>query len=428
MLCVRSLANGRPPAGRALPVVVAIPRCAASAVEGPQFQHMHRTQVHAKQKGHMQGQTSFFSTAVNSISCDVYINKGKGASPPPPPTQDAIFMHGILGSKRNWRTPAKLLTQISPELRVLALDHRGHGRSHGLSGENTLLAAAADVRSIVHSESITPQKLQLLVGHSFGGKVALIYLQQLYNDSTAGGAVLPRDTWILDCLPGVFDGTSAISEGNDDGYGDPDAPDEERRATGAVNRESVGGIFHILSTLPEYFGDPKEIQRTLIEMGVTLPVAQWLTSECRTNPNSDTVTRNNPSAAGNYQLGFDLHVATELFADFCITDLWGFLEAFDGRGRAYGGEDARIHFVRAGKNPLWKLGTTLSRFERLMGDHPDGAGAGAGMGKGSVRLHTMPAVGHWLHVEDARGLMHLIKTESGSGRGQGQGQGQVNKI
>jgi hypothetical protein len=227
-----------------------------------------------------------------------------------------------------------------------------------------------------------------------------------YNDPAR--PTLPKDTWILDCLPGVFDGTAAISENTAEpnyGSGTAKGTEDIREANSVMNKESVGGIFHILSELPEYFGDPKQVQRTLQELGVTLPVAQWLTSECRTNANSDTITRNNPTAAANYQLGFDLHVATELFADFCITDLWTFIESFEGRGRGYGGSDAKIHFVRAGRNPLWKLGSTLERFERL-------SSGGGGSSTGSVKLHTMSAVGHWLHVEDARGLMQLIKQES----------------
>lgn len=131
-------------------------------------------------KGPICMQCSRYTTAVNGISYEVYLHKSKGGDAPPPPKRDALFMHGILGSKRNWRTPAKLLTQLSPELRVTTMDHRGHGMSHDMPGENTLEAAAADVRGIMQGDqNMTAQKLQLLAGHSFGGKVALIYLQQL---------------------------------------------------------------------------------------------------------------------------------------------------------------------------------------------------------------------------------------------------------
>ena len=127
-------------------------------------------------------QHSEFSSLVDGIAYEVYSHKSKDGGASPPTRGDALFLHGILGSKRNWRTPAKLLTQLSPELRVTAMDHRGHGLSHDLPGENTLLSAAADARSVMgagREGGAATQGLQLLVGHSFGGKVALIYLQQL---------------------------------------------------------------------------------------------------------------------------------------------------------------------------------------------------------------------------------------------------------
>jgi len=107
---------------------------------------MQLNQMHHLQTGHACNQTSAFSTTLNGISYDVHLNKGKGV-PLPSPSGDALFMHGILGSKRNWRTPAKLLTQLAPELRVLAIDHRGHGSSHGLAGPNTLLSKCTQALS-----------------------------------------------------------------------------------------------------------------------------------------------------------------------------------------------------------------------------------------------------------------------------------------
>jgi len=31
----------------------------------------------------------------------------------------------------------------------------------------------------------------------------------------------------------------------------------------------------------------------------------------------------------------------------------------------------------------------------------------------NIRLHTMPNVGHWLHVEDLDGMLNVIMRESG---------------
>jgi hypothetical protein len=127
-----------------------------------------------------------------------------------------------------------------------------------------------------------------------------------------------------------------------------------------------------------------------------------------------------------YQLGFDLDVATLLFRDFCRHDFWRFVASFDGRGRAAGGSDARIHFLRAGKNPLWleRCAEPLVGMPQLAPWVPDPGAADEGQElildrfaritqvNDHVKMHTMPHVGHWLHVEDVRGLMSKIAQET----------------
>jgi hypothetical protein len=156
-----------------------------------------------------------------------------------------------------------------------------------------------------------------------------------------------------------------------------------------------------------------------------MSTVQWLTSECRPVVSSGasalhaadksqtgakpvpiagvaTPESNRETTSSSFQLGFDLSVTSELFQDFCKTDMWEFLYNFDGRGMAANGKDAKIHFVRAGKNPLWNQqnGRILENFQKICSANPN------------INLHTMPHVGHWLQAEDARGLMDLIKQHS----------------
>ncbi len=347
--------------------------------------------------------SAFFSTGSVELAHDEYLSpKSKNT-----PTKHALFLHGILGNKRNWRTPSKLLAKGNDNMQVIAADHRGHGGSHGKLGtnKNTVESCALDVHALVANtlrkkKMINGRRLSdtnsaavgsggtatkapafaktndnviscpdLLAGHSFGGKVALTYLQDRYNR----GQELPQDTWILDCLPGLFDTTA----------GNPDH-----------TNHSVQGIFNILADLPTRFKKPADVTTMLTEQGISLPVAQWLTSNCRAA--TDCPERN------EMMLGFDLPVCTELFHDFCLTDTWPFLKAFDGRRRAYGGKDANIHFVRAGRNPLW-VPSVLEQFEQITNSSQT-----------TVHLHTMSHVGHWLHVEDVRGMIDLIQEHSNS--------------
>lgn len=117
-------------------------------------------------------------------------------------------MHGILGSKKNFRTAAKQLIKDSYGFDFsVTVDHRGHGQSATppiLMGatSNTVSSCAEDLHSLLASGTLPllAPVPTLICGHSFGGKVALAYLQQ----SLRLGRPLPSHTWILDSLPGTY--------------------------------------------------------------------------------------------------------------------------------------------------------------------------------------------------------------------------------
>ena len=67
------------------------------------------------------------------------------------------------------------------------------------------------------------------------------------------------------------------------------------------------------------------------------------------------------------------------------------------------------HFLRAGRNPLW---TQPDEKDKPVGRTPLERMEGVVASNTSVKLHTMPNVGHWMHAEDARGLLKVIQTES----------------
>ena len=270
-----------------------------------------------------------------------------------------VMTHGILGSKRNWRTPANLVSKLVPGTRVMTVDHRGHGQSHRLGGENTVAACARDLENTINSDPNTGEDVDILCGHSFGGKVVL----ELLHKRLQSGTPLPEHTWVLDSLPSEYDDTN-VSENT---------------------QESVVAIFDNLKSIKTPFPSTDHAVEKLMNKGISLPIAQWLTSNVR------------PSDIDDKQLtwGFDLDVATELFDDFVRLDMWDFVRNFDGKGKARGGKDAQLHFVRAGRNPLWTE-HQLKLFDEITLDNS------------GVKLHTMPNVGHWLHVEDVKGLVGLL--------------------
>lgn len=87
------------------------------------------------------------------------------------PSKLAVFLHGILGSGANLRTHARRFVDAYPAWQVVLMDLRAHGNSLALDGQpDTLTSAASDVLETARALALP---LHAVVGHSFGGKVAL---------------------------------------------------------------------------------------------------------------------------------------------------------------------------------------------------------------------------------------------------------------
>jgi pimeloyl-ACP methyl ester carboxylesterase len=85
-----------------------------------------------------------------------------GAGQPP-----LVLLHGMLGSSRNWQTTG---ADLAARHHVLALDLRNHGRSPHTE-EMTYAAMADDVLGWLDAQALGRVTL---VGHSMGGKVAML--------------------------------------------------------------------------------------------------------------------------------------------------------------------------------------------------------------------------------------------------------------
>src|SRR5262249_50100949 len=86
------------------------------------------------------------------------------------PRQAIAFLHGILGRGRNLRMIATRFVEARPDWTAWLIDLRGHGRSPKNTPRPSLEAAAWDVVSLAARAELP---LRAIVGHSFGGKVAL---------------------------------------------------------------------------------------------------------------------------------------------------------------------------------------------------------------------------------------------------------------
>ena len=172
----------------------------------------------------------------------------------------SVWMHGIVGTKKNWRTCSKQFLAM-PASRdygtSLVLEHRGHGESHGMTGDNTVENCALDLEALLVHTGVNPA---LVSAHSFGGKVALKFIErQMQHQSLSsantmdGGWSGPlRHVWVLDSLPGVY------------------ASDRHDSAT------SVSAVLGVLGKLPAEFESREWAVKELQAHGIALPVALWL--------------------------------------------------------------------------------------------------------------------------------------------------------
>jgi esterase len=152
------------------------------------------------------------------------------------PERWMLVLHGIYGSGRNWGTIARRLVDARPEWGALLVDLRMHGGSQGFAPPHTVAAAAADVDALVEHLDF---HAAVVLGHSFGGKVALMYARD-HGDEL-------RQAWVMDSTPAV--------------------------------REPEGSAWRMLEavrSLPAEFGARSDAVEGLVERGYPEALAQWM--------------------------------------------------------------------------------------------------------------------------------------------------------
>jgi pimeloyl-ACP methyl ester carboxylesterase len=129
-----------------------------------------------------------------------YLDSGKGPV--------VLFIHGILGSHRNW---AHLIDRLDDNHRVIVPDLFGHGHSAKPMGDYSLGGHAGTLRDLLDRLGIGRVTL---VGHSFGGGIAMEFyylfperVDRLVLVSSGGlgrevnrvlrSATLPGAEWVL---------------------------------------------------------------------------------------------------------------------------------------------------------------------------------------------------------------------------------------
>src|SRR5215216_6041064 len=105
-------------------------------------------------------------------------------------TKLLYVLHGIFGSGRNWSSVMRRFVRSRPEWSARLIDLRQHGSSQGFAPPHTLAGAARDLSELAQHEGEHPAAI---LGHSFGGKVALTYARE-HGDAL-------EQVWVVDSTP-----------------------------------------------------------------------------------------------------------------------------------------------------------------------------------------------------------------------------------
>ncbi|CAA0837672.1 alpha/beta-Hydrolases superfamily protein [Striga hermonthica] len=271
---------------------------------------------------------------------------------PQPPT--AVLLHGILGSRKNWGTFARRLAQQFPKWQFLLVDLRCHGDSASLKkrGPHTVASAALDVLKLLGHLKLTPR---VLVGHSFGGKVALSMI-----DQAAKPLARPVRVWVLDATPGK------VRAGGDG----TDRPAE---------------LISFLNTFPKTVSSKREIVEALLQDGFSKDVAQWVVTNLRQSGV-------NGASSSSFSWVFDLIGISEMYQSYEDTNFWKLVEEVP-RG-------VHINFLKAERSlHRW----AIEDLHRIHVAEEQAAEEGGG-----VEMHVLEDAGHWVQADNPDGLFRIL--------------------
>ncbi|NVB41211.1 alpha/beta hydrolase [Pseudenhygromyxa sp. WMMC2535] len=268
-----------------------------------------------------------------------------------------LFLHGILGRRANWRSIARRWLEARPGWGAVLVDLREHGNSQGFPPPHDVASAAADLRPLCAAvEAEAGGSVAGLLGHSFGGKVAVAGATGLLDEGHA-----LEELWIIDAPMGP-----RTSEGE----------------------SLTGEVFAALRSLPPRLDSRADFSAALVSAGLSKPTAMWLATSAVELPEEQ---------GGGWRFGPQLPNLDAMVEDFARVDLWPTLEALCARPRDDMGrsEALRVGWVLGGRS------TALSASER--------ARAEAAAAAGRLAVEHIPEAGHWVHSEAPKQLLAILE-------------------
>ncbi len=194
------------------------------------------------------------------------------------PSRWMLVLHGILGSGANWRTFAGRLARVRPQWGFVLVDLRLHGQSQGAEPPHTIDAAADDLVRLGESLALP---IAGVMGHSFGGKVALAYASRARPGL--------EQAWVLDASPGTRHDRASSTE----------------------------AVLRTLRAVPQPLPTRERFLEIVTSHGHDRGIADWLAMNLRRDDDG-------------FRLRLDLDAVEALLDAYFATDLWPVLERAEG--------------------------------------------------------------------------------------------------
>ena len=306
----------------------------------------------AKNKGN---QTGCAYGAANGYRAWVSVLNHEIVSAGSPETRQKqmLLLHGIYGAGRNWASVARKLAAARPDWRIVLVDLRCHGKSPPFSPPHTLDAC---VRDLAHLEEHLGRPADAVLGHSFGGKVALLHARRRAKQAPAGTSAprtLPQwgQTWVVDSAPGPWSHS-------------PSQP-----------RGTAWRMLEALRRNPGPFASRRRAAETIWAEGFSGLVANWMATN---------VVEGDNGQAWHWRI--DPDDMETLLRDYARTDAWSAVESPP--------LGASVHIVKARASQVLDA-PALDRIRT------------AGQRTGRVFLHEVEG-GHWLNIENPTALHRLL--------------------
>lgn len=273
-----------------------------------------------------------------------------------------LLLHGIYGAGRNWASVARRLAAARPDWRIVLVDLRCHGKSPPFPPPHTLDAC---VRDLAHLEEHLGRPADAVLGHSFGGKVALLHARRRAKQApaeTSASAKLPASptprtlpqlgqTWVVDSAPGPWGHSLSRSRG------------------------MAWQMLEALRRNPGPFASRRHATDTIRAEGFSGLVANWMATNVVEGDNGQ-----------EWHWRIDPDDMEALLCDYARIDAWPAVESAP--------PGASVHIVKARASQVLDA-PALDRI-RMAGDRT-----------GRVFLHEVEG-GHWLNIENPTALHRLL--------------------